>query len=194
MSSAAAEHFVGIEQFEAGLWKIADDLRANSGLASNEYSMPIMGLLFLRHASNRYYTALAAIEADKTAGTLTLKVLHAKRGIEAIEAIGIIPRYGGVQVTGLRPAQARHRKPLQRLRHRAPRHPAVPRNEMTAAPLPQSETTEPSSPSSSVVSPVPSRIPWIDRDNPDDRTAPRVEQKRSLQGVATMVRSGGYLA
>ena len=32
------------------------------------------------------------------AGTLTLKVLHAKRGIEAIEAIGVIPRYGGVLV------------------------------------------------------------------------------------------------
>ena len=32
------------------------------------------------------------------AGTLTLKVLHAKRGIEAIEAIGVIPRYRGVLV------------------------------------------------------------------------------------------------
>ena len=32
------------------------------------------------------------------AGTLTLKVLHPKRGIEAIEAIGVIPRYGGVLV------------------------------------------------------------------------------------------------
>jgi type I restriction enzyme M protein len=63
-------HFDGIEQFEAGLWKIADDLRANSGLASNEYFMPIMGLLFLRHASNRYYEALAAIEADKAAGKM----------------------------------------------------------------------------------------------------------------------------
>ena len=70
MTSAATDHFVGIEQFEAGLWKIADDLRANSGLASNEYFMPIMGLLFLRHASNRYYAALAAIEAEQAAGNM----------------------------------------------------------------------------------------------------------------------------
>ena len=70
MNSVAADHFIGIEQFEAGLWKIADDLRANSGLASNEYFMPIMGLLFLRQASNRYYAALAAIEADQAAGNM----------------------------------------------------------------------------------------------------------------------------
>ncbi len=65
-----ADHFTGLEQFEAGLWKIADDLRANSGLASNEYFMPIMGLLFLRQATNRYYEALTAIEADKAAGRM----------------------------------------------------------------------------------------------------------------------------
>jgi type I restriction enzyme M protein len=58
---------LNIEQFEAELWKIADDLRANSGLASNEYFMPIMGLPFLRYATNHYYEALAAIEADKAA-------------------------------------------------------------------------------------------------------------------------------
>ena len=33
-----------------------------------------------------------------SAGTLTVKCLHPKRGREAIEAIGIIPRYGGVTV------------------------------------------------------------------------------------------------
>jgi type I restriction enzyme M protein len=65
-----ADHMRGIEEFEAGLWKIADDLRANSGLASNEYFMPIMGLLFLRQATNRYYEALAAIEADQKAGKM----------------------------------------------------------------------------------------------------------------------------
>ena len=33
-----------------------------------------------------------------SAGTLTVKCLHPKRGREAIEAIGILPRYGGVAV------------------------------------------------------------------------------------------------
>ncbi len=65
-----ADHFADIDQFDADLWKVADDLRANSGLASNEYFMPIMGLLFLRQATNRYYEALAAIEADQAAGQM----------------------------------------------------------------------------------------------------------------------------
>jgi len=65
-----ADHLKGIEAFEAGLWKIADNLRANSNLASNEYFMPIMGLLFLRQATNRYYAALDEIKADKKAGKM----------------------------------------------------------------------------------------------------------------------------
>src|SRR5438309_1100583 len=65
-----ADHFAGIEKFESGLWKIADNLRANSNLASNEYFMPIMGLIFLRHATNRFYEAQAAVEADKKAGKI----------------------------------------------------------------------------------------------------------------------------
>ena len=63
-----ADHLTGIEQFEADLWKVADGLRANSNLASNEYFMPILGLIFLRHATNRYYAALETIEADKASG------------------------------------------------------------------------------------------------------------------------------
>jgi type I restriction enzyme M protein len=55
-----ADHLQGLEKFEADLWKIADNLRANSNLASNEYFMPIMGLIFLRHATNRHYEAKAA--------------------------------------------------------------------------------------------------------------------------------------
>ena len=34
--SAVDGHFDGIEQFEAGLWKVADTLRENSNLASEE--------------------------------------------------------------------------------------------------------------------------------------------------------------
>ena len=63
-----ADHLTGIEKFEADLWKVADNLRANSNLASNEYFMPILGLIFLRHATNRYYEALAAIKEGKAAG------------------------------------------------------------------------------------------------------------------------------
>ena len=65
-----ADHLTGIEKFEADLWKVADNLRANSNLASNEYFMPILGLIFLRHATNRYHTALAAIEEDKATGKM----------------------------------------------------------------------------------------------------------------------------
>jgi type I restriction enzyme M protein len=65
-----ADHLIGIEKFEADLWKVADDLRANSGLASNEYFMPVMGLIFLRHATNRFYEAKAAIDANKAAGRM----------------------------------------------------------------------------------------------------------------------------
>ena len=65
-----ADHLTGIEQFEAQLWKAADNLRANSNLASNEYFMPILGLIFLRHATNRYYEAMAAIEEDMAAGRM----------------------------------------------------------------------------------------------------------------------------
>ena len=63
-----ADHLIGIERFEANLWKVADNLRANSNLASNEYFLPILGLIFLRHATNRYYEAMAAIEDDRAAG------------------------------------------------------------------------------------------------------------------------------
>jgi type I restriction enzyme M protein len=65
-----ADHLQDIHKFEAELWKLADDLRANSGLASNEYFMPILGLIFLRHASNRFSEAKAAIDADIAAGRM----------------------------------------------------------------------------------------------------------------------------
>lgn len=52
-----------IEAIEKRLWGAADLLRANSGLASNEYFMPVMGLIFLRHAYSRYLAVKPAIEA-----------------------------------------------------------------------------------------------------------------------------------
>jgi type I restriction enzyme M protein len=43
-----------IEAIEKRLWSAADTLRANSNYASNEYFMPVMGLIFLRHAYSRF--------------------------------------------------------------------------------------------------------------------------------------------
>lgn len=52
-----------IEAIEKKLWSAADLLRANSGLASNEYFMPVMGLIFLRHAYSRYLAVKDSIVA-----------------------------------------------------------------------------------------------------------------------------------
>lgn len=43
-----------LKQLEDSLWEAADRLRANSKLNATEYSMPVLGLIFLRHASNRF--------------------------------------------------------------------------------------------------------------------------------------------
>jgi hypothetical protein len=48
---AQLEH---IEAIEKRLWGAADTLRANSSYASNEYFLPVMGLVFLRHAFSRF--------------------------------------------------------------------------------------------------------------------------------------------
>ncbi len=52
-----------IEAIEKRLWSAADTLRANSNYAGNEYFLPVMGLVFLRHAYSRFLTVKDAIEA-----------------------------------------------------------------------------------------------------------------------------------
>ena len=53
-----------IEAVEKRLWTAADQLRANSDFASNEYFLPVMGLIFLRHAYSRYLAVKPEIEAS----------------------------------------------------------------------------------------------------------------------------------
>ena len=57
---AQLEH---IEAIERRLWSAADTLRANSRFASNEYFLPVMGLVFLRHAYSRYRAVRPEVEA-----------------------------------------------------------------------------------------------------------------------------------
>lgn len=53
-----------IEAIEKRLWNAADTLRANSNYASNEYFMPVMGLIFLRHAYSRFLAVKDDIELN----------------------------------------------------------------------------------------------------------------------------------
>jgi len=50
-------------KLEDDLWTSADTLRANSGLKSSEYATPILGLIFLKFADNKYSKYEAEIHA-----------------------------------------------------------------------------------------------------------------------------------
>ena len=59
-----------IEKLEKDLWGAADNLRANSKLTSSDYFMPVLGVIFLRHAANRFESAHRQIEADRASGKM----------------------------------------------------------------------------------------------------------------------------
>ena len=65
-----------LRKLEAELWRAADQLRANSKLTASEYSMPVLGLIFLRHAFNRFQKV--KIEIEKTLPS------HPQRGKRAV--------------------------------------------------------------------------------------------------------------
>ena len=41
-------------ELQSKLWEAADQLRANSGLKASEYAAPVLGLIFLRYADERF--------------------------------------------------------------------------------------------------------------------------------------------
>jgi len=51
---------------EKRLWQVADELRANSKLRSSEYSTPVLGLIFLRYASEKFAEAEKELENKRT--------------------------------------------------------------------------------------------------------------------------------
>lgn len=53
---------MNLEKLERDLWNAADNLRANSSLNAAQYAMPVLGLIFLRHAYNRFLAVKAEIE------------------------------------------------------------------------------------------------------------------------------------
>jgi type I restriction enzyme M protein len=75
--SATRDPLQDLEQLQKHLWDAADNLRANSKLTANEYCMPVLGIIFLRHATNRYNEALKDIEAEQAAGRMPKRSLTA---------------------------------------------------------------------------------------------------------------------
>ncbi len=62
--------FKDIEKLETDLWAAADQLRANSKLTSSDYFMPVLGVIFLRHAANRFDAASKQIQEDQASGKM----------------------------------------------------------------------------------------------------------------------------
>ena len=52
-------------EIEKKLWEAADQLRANSKLKSSEYSIPVLGLIFLRYADHKFSVLDAELKKGK---------------------------------------------------------------------------------------------------------------------------------
>ena len=67
-----------LKKLERDLWSAADKLRANSDLKASEYSTPVLGLIFLKFADNKYRQHEDAILAEyqKLKGTRRERTLQ----------------------------------------------------------------------------------------------------------------------
>jgi type I restriction enzyme M protein len=54
-------------EFEKRLWDAGDELRAESKLKSSEYSVPVLGLIFLRYADHKFSQVEKEL-AEKSSG------------------------------------------------------------------------------------------------------------------------------
>ncbi len=77
-----------IKQLEDDLWEAADQLRANSKLTATEYSMPVLGLIFLRQATTRFNDLLPEVAKDvPTRATGAMREDRIKLGFQGKAAI-----------------------------------------------------------------------------------------------------------
>ncbi len=66
---------------EKRLWDAADELRANSKLKSSEYSVPVLGLIFLRYADHKFGEAKARIASKGTGRRTVGKTDYQAQGV-----------------------------------------------------------------------------------------------------------------
>jgi type I restriction enzyme M protein len=68
-------------ELEKRLWGAADELRANSKLKSSEYSVPVLGLIFLRYADHKFATAKAKLTSQGTGRRTIGKADYQAKGV-----------------------------------------------------------------------------------------------------------------
>ena len=113
-----------LSELQGKLWEAADQLRANSGLKASEYASPVLGLIFLRYADERFTRAAESIGPGS---------VRRPTGPDDYKAVGGSVPAGGVPVRhpagpargcrhrqGRQPGHGRHRG----LQPRPPGHPA----------------------------------------------------------------------
>src|ERR1700733_1776152 len=66
---------------EKRLWEAADELRANSKLKSSEYSVPVLGLIFLRYADQKFSEAEKRLTAAGSGRRKIGKTDYQARGV-----------------------------------------------------------------------------------------------------------------
>lgn len=66
---------------EKRLWSAADELRANSKLKSSEYSVPVLGLIFLRYADHKFTQAKAKLTSQGSGRRTMGKADYQARGV-----------------------------------------------------------------------------------------------------------------
>ncbi|CAB1073129.1 Type I restriction-modification system, DNA-methyltransferase subunit M (EC [Olavius algarvensis Delta 1 endosymbiont] len=74
-----------LKQLEDDLWRSADTLRANSDLKATEYSTPVLGLIFLKFAGNKYRRNEEARKKGKR-NTTDRPIKELKTALETLHA------------------------------------------------------------------------------------------------------------
>src|ERR1019366_5235737 len=68
-------------EIEKRLWDTADELRANSKLKSSEYSVPVLGLIFLRYADHKFAVVEKELAKASTGRRRIGKADYQARGV-----------------------------------------------------------------------------------------------------------------
>ncbi len=68
-------------EVEKRLWEAADELRANSKLKSSEYSVPVLGLIFLRYADKKFSDAEKKLAASGSGRRKIGKIDYQAQGV-----------------------------------------------------------------------------------------------------------------